>query len=64
MPQEIVDAWLAAMPKGAFVRPKDIAEAVAFFASPAARRITGQELTVDAGDRLNTKSTTGSVART
>ena len=64
LPQEVRDAWLATMPMGEFAQPEDVAEAVAFFASPAARRITGQELTVDAGDRLNTKSVTGSVAAT
>jgi NAD(P)-dependent dehydrogenase (short-subunit alcohol dehydrogenase family) len=63
MPQDIIDAWLAAMPKGAFVRPQDIAEAVGFFASPAAGFVTGQELTVDGGARLNTRSVTSSAAR-
>jgi NAD(P)-dependent dehydrogenase (short-subunit alcohol dehydrogenase family) len=64
MPQDIVDAWLATMPMGSFVATDDIAEAVAFFASPAAGRITGQELTVDGGHALNTMSVTSSaVAR-
>lgn len=61
MPQEIQDAWLATMPNG-FVAPEDIADAVAFFASPTAKSVTGQTLTVDAGDGLNTRSVTGSVA--
>jgi NAD(P)-dependent dehydrogenase (short-subunit alcohol dehydrogenase family) len=60
MPQDIIDAWLAAMPKGEFVRPEDIAEAVAFFASVASGFVTGQELTVDGGARLNTRSVTRS----
>ena len=62
MPQEVKDAWLEGMPMGEFVSPNDIAEAVAFFARPAAARITGQELTVDAGRALNTLSVTGSAA--
>jgi NAD(P)-dependent dehydrogenase (short-subunit alcohol dehydrogenase family) len=62
MPQEIIDAWLAAMPKGEFVRPEDIAEAVAFFASSAANFVTGQELTVDGGAALNTRSVTRTAA--
>lgn len=62
MPQDIQDAWLASLPNG-FVPPEDIADAVAFFASPTARSVTGQVLTVDAGDGLNTRSVTSSVAR-
>jgi NAD(P)-dependent dehydrogenase (short-subunit alcohol dehydrogenase family) len=62
MPQDIVDAWLQTMPMGSFVATEDIAEAVAFFASPATGRITGQELTVDGGHALNTMSVTSSAA--
>src|ERR671921_1549706 len=64
MPQEIVDAWLAAMPMGEFVRPEDIAEAVAFFAAPAAAFVTGQALTVDGGAALNTRSVTRTAVET
>jgi NAD(P)-dependent dehydrogenase (short-subunit alcohol dehydrogenase family) len=32
--------------------PEDVAAAVAFFASPAAHRVTGQTLVVDAGFTL------------
>ena len=63
MPQEIQDAWLATLP-GGFVAPDDIADAVAFFASPRAKSVTGQALTVDGGDGLNTRSVTSSVAST
>jgi NAD(P)-dependent dehydrogenase (short-subunit alcohol dehydrogenase family) len=63
MPPEIIEAWMARMPMGELVRTEDIAEAVAFFASPAAARITGQELIVDGGHALNTMSVTGSAAR-
>jgi NAD(P)-dependent dehydrogenase (short-subunit alcohol dehydrogenase family) len=63
MPQEIRDAWLETMPAGEFVQPEDIAEAVAFFAGPAAGRVTGQALTVDGGHALNTLSVTSSPAR-
>ncbi|MEU2001605.1 SDR family NAD(P)-dependent oxidoreductase [Rhodococcus sp. NPDC019627] len=62
MPQDIQDAWLASMPNG-FVDPADIADAVAFFASPTARSVTGQFLTVDAGDGLNTRTVTSAVAQ-
>lgn len=58
MPQDIIDAWRAAMPTGAFVEIEDIANAVAFFASPAAERVTGQQLSVEGGMRLNTLSVT------
>ena len=62
MPQDIQDAWLASMPNG-FVDPSDIADAVAFFASPTARSVTGQFLTVDGGDGLNTRSVTSSMVQ-
>jgi NAD(P)-dependent dehydrogenase (short-subunit alcohol dehydrogenase family) len=63
MPQDIVDAWVETMPMGELVQTEDIAEAVAFFARPAAGRVTGQELTVDGGAALNTKSVTSSVVK-
>jgi acetoacetyl-CoA reductase len=63
MPQDIIDAWVETMPMGDLVQPADIAEAVAFFARPAAGRVTGQELTVDGGAALNTKSVTSSVVK-
>lgn len=60
MPEDVRDAWLESLPNG-FVAPEDIADAVAFFASPTAKSVTGQLLTVDAGDALNTRSVTSSV---
>lgn len=60
MPLEIREAWLDSLPNG-FVDPADIADAVAFFAAPGARSVTGQFLTVDGGDALNTRSVTSSV---
>jgi NAD(P)-dependent dehydrogenase (short-subunit alcohol dehydrogenase family) len=62
MPDDIKDAWLDTLP-GGFAHPDDIANAVAFFASPASGLVTGQLLTVDGGDGLNTRSVTSSVAR-
>jgi NAD(P)-dependent dehydrogenase (short-subunit alcohol dehydrogenase family) len=62
MPEEIRNAWLESLPNG-FVHPADIANAVAFFASAASGLVTGQLLTVDGGDSLNTRSVTSSVVR-
>jgi acetoacetyl-CoA reductase len=62
MPEDIVEAWQRSMPNG-LVQPADIAEAVSFFASPAASAVTGQILTVDAGDSLNVRSVTSSMVR-
>ncbi len=62
MPEPIKDAWLDSLPSG-FVDPADIANAVAFFASPESGMVTGQLLTVDGGDGLNTRSVTSSVSR-
>ncbi|MGY0541426.1 SDR family oxidoreductase [Nocardioides sp. YJ-D4] len=62
MPDEIKEAWLESLPNG-FVDPADIANGVAFFASPSSGMVTGQLLTVDGGDELNTRSVTSSVVR-
>jgi acetoacetyl-CoA reductase len=64
MPREIIDAWLQRIPIGRMVEPAEIAEAVAFFASPAAGGVTGQELMIDGGQTLNLLSVTSSVVRT
>jgi acetoacetyl-CoA reductase len=63
MPQDIIDAWVETMPMGELVAPADIAEAVAFFARPAASKVTGQALTVDGGHALNTMSVTSSATK-
>ncbi|MBM6545407.1 SDR family oxidoreductase [Janibacter sp. YIM B02568] len=62
MPADIVESWQQSMPAG-MVAPEDIADAIAFFAAPTARSVTGQLLTVDRGDGLNTRSVTASVIR-
>jgi 3-oxoacyl-[acyl-carrier protein] reductase len=46
---ELKGQMLKSIPLGAFGRPEDIANAALFLASPAARYITGQVLTVDGG---------------
>ena len=63
MPQEIIDAWLERIPTGRMVTPEEIADAAAFFASPAAASVTGQELVVDGGQTLNSLSVTSRVVR-
>jgi 3-oxoacyl-[acyl-carrier protein] reductase len=49
LPQAVKDAVVGKIPLACFGEPKDIAEAVVFLASPAARYITGQVLAVDGG---------------
>jgi 3-oxoacyl-[acyl-carrier protein] reductase len=49
---EFADLQRSLIPLGRFGEPQDVAAAVAFLASPAARQITGTTITVDGG--LNT----------
>jgi 3-oxoacyl-[acyl-carrier protein] reductase len=51
-PQELKDAYAAAVPMKHMGRPADVGEAVAFLASDAARFITGQKLAVNGGNTL------------
>ena len=45
----IARVMLAPMPKGRFIEYDELAGAIAFLASPAARNITGQTLAIDGG---------------
>jgi NAD(P)-dependent dehydrogenase (short-subunit alcohol dehydrogenase family) len=56
MPDEVRERVLAALPAGRFVEPGEVAAAVAFLASPGAGSITGEELGIDGGLRLNALS--------
>jgi NAD(P)-dependent dehydrogenase (short-subunit alcohol dehydrogenase family) len=56
MPDDVRERVLAALPARRFVEPGEVAAAVAFLASPAAGAITGEELGIDGGLRLNALS--------
>ncbi|MEA2171798.1 MAG: enoyl-[acyl-carrier protein] reductase [Solirubrobacteraceae bacterium] len=51
--EDIVAAGKQRSPLGTVMDPQDIGDAVGFFATDAAKRITGQTLTVDAGFTLS-----------
>jgi NAD(P)-dependent dehydrogenase (short-subunit alcohol dehydrogenase family) len=63
MPRPIIEAWLERIPAGRMVETAEIAEAAAYFSSPAAGSVTGQELVIDGGLTLNSLSVTSSVLR-
>jgi enoyl-[acyl-carrier protein] reductase III len=52
MDAQMVDGYEAKIPAGRHVHPEDVADAVAFLASPAAAMIIGQVLLVDGGYSL------------
>ena len=52
-PQEAKDAYAAAVPMGHMGEHEDVAEAVAFLASDAAKFITGQKISVNGGNTLH-----------
>src|SRR5215210_6762368 len=51
-PQEMKDAYAKAVPMGHMGEDEDVAEAVAFLASDAAKFVTGQKLSVNGGNTL------------
>ncbi len=51
-PQEVKDAYAAAVPMKHMGEARDVAEAVAYLASEAGRFITGQKLSVNGGNTL------------
>jgi len=63
IPAEVVETWRERIPTGRLVDVAEIAEAVAYLASPLAGSVTGQELVIDGGQTLNSLSVTRSALR-
>jgi NAD(P)-dependent dehydrogenase (short-subunit alcohol dehydrogenase family) len=59
MPAHVREAITAALPTARMVEPAEVAAAVSFLASAEAAQVTGQELAVEGGWSLNTRSLTG-----
>jgi 3-oxoacyl-[acyl-carrier protein] reductase len=51
-PQEMKDAYAGAVPMKHMGDHEDVAEAVAYFASDAAKFVTGQKLAVNGGNTI------------
>ena len=58
MPAEVREPLLASMPTGRFGKPLEVAQLVAFLASPIAGYITGEAIGIDGGLSLRTQSLT------
>ena len=52
-PQEMKDAYAAAVPMRRMGKPEDVAEAVAYLASDGAGFVTGQKISVNGGNTLH-----------
>jgi 3-oxoacyl-[acyl-carrier protein] reductase len=52
LPEERVERLAASYPRGRLIEAQDVAHAIAFFADPATRSITGQVLIIDGGRSL------------
>ena len=49
LPREVIDRIRSTVPLGFVAEPEDVANVVAFLASPASRYVTGQTLLIDGG---------------
>jgi NAD(P)-dependent dehydrogenase (short-subunit alcohol dehydrogenase family) len=63
MPAEILEGVVATLAMGTMVPPSEIAAVVALLAAEEMAHLTGQEISVDGGEGLETRSMTRSSAR-